>query len=153
MEWDSPCRSHTYPRQGHGSPGRCIGSRYQHSVGNNPREVRWTVTPSKEKDSDSSGSRETFINLMFWLVLEFLSDFFFLFFSFFIPFPAPSVVVVILLALWNLIKLLSFGFFFSIKCFVVINLCFYVGLLESCEVFLFLFFLFSFPLPFLFFSL
>ena len=32
-------------------------SRDQHSVGGHPREVRWTVTPSKGKDSDSSDSR------------------------------------------------------------------------------------------------
>ena len=35
----------------------------------NPREVRWTVTPREEKDSDSSDSRKTFIILMFWLAL------------------------------------------------------------------------------------
>ena len=32
-------------------------SRDQHSVGGHPREVRWTVTPSEGKDSDSSDSR------------------------------------------------------------------------------------------------
>ena len=35
------------------------------SVGGHPREVRWTVTPSEGKDSDSSDSRKTFINFMF----------------------------------------------------------------------------------------
>ena len=32
-------------------------SRDQHSVGGHPREVRWTATPSKGKDSDFSDSR------------------------------------------------------------------------------------------------
>ena len=40
-------------------------SRDQHIVGGHLREVRWTVTPSKGKDSDSSDSRKTFIILMF----------------------------------------------------------------------------------------
>ena len=48
-----------------------------------PREVRWTLTPSKGKDADSSDSRKAFIILMFSLVLQILLDFFF-----------PSVVVV-----------------------------------------------------------
>ena len=61
-------------------------SRDQHSVGGHPREVRWTVTPSEGKDSDSSDSRKTFIILMFSLVLEMLLDFSFL--------SHPSVVVV-----------------------------------------------------------
>jgi len=34
-------------------------------VGRHPREVRWTVTPSERKDSDSSDSRKTFIILIF----------------------------------------------------------------------------------------
>ena len=34
-------------------------------VGEYPRKVRWTVTPSKGKDPDSSGSRKAFIILMF----------------------------------------------------------------------------------------
>jgi len=33
-------------------------SRDQHSVGGHPREVRWTVTPSKGKDSNSCDSRK-----------------------------------------------------------------------------------------------
>jgi len=37
----------------------------QHSVGGHPRKVRWTVTPSEGKDSDSSDTRKTFIILMF----------------------------------------------------------------------------------------
>jgi len=37
----------------------------KHSVRRHPREVRWTVTPSKGKDSDSNDSRKTFIILMF----------------------------------------------------------------------------------------
>ena len=42
-------------------------SRDQYRVGGHPREVRWTVTPSKGKDSDtdSSDSRKTFIILIF----------------------------------------------------------------------------------------
>jgi len=40
-------------------------SRDQHRVGGHPREARWTVTPGKGKDSDSSDSRKTFIILMF----------------------------------------------------------------------------------------
>jgi len=39
--------------------------RDQHSVGGHPREVRWTVTPSEGKDSDSGDSRKSFIILMF----------------------------------------------------------------------------------------
>ena len=35
------------------------------SVGGHPREVRWTVTPSKGNHSDSSDSRKTFIILTF----------------------------------------------------------------------------------------
>ena len=31
-------------------------TRDQHSAGGHPREVRWTVTPSEGKDSDSSDS-------------------------------------------------------------------------------------------------
>ena len=34
-------------------------------VGGHSREARWTVTPSKGKDSDSSDSRKTFIILTF----------------------------------------------------------------------------------------
>ena len=52
-------------------------------------EVRWTVTPSKGKDSESSDSRKTFIILMFGLFLEILLDFCFFFF----PFPCSVVVV------------------------------------------------------------
>ena len=37
----------------------------QHSVREHPREVKWTVTPSKGKVSDSSDSTKTFIILMF----------------------------------------------------------------------------------------
>jgi len=40
-------------------------SRDKHSIGGHPREVRWTVTPSEGKDSDSSDSRKTFIILFF----------------------------------------------------------------------------------------
>ena len=40
-------------------------SRDQHSVGGHPREVRWAVTPSNGKESDSSDSRKTLIILMF----------------------------------------------------------------------------------------
>ena len=40
-------------------------SRDKHSVGGHPGEVRWTVTPSEGKDSDSSNSRKIFIILMF----------------------------------------------------------------------------------------
>ena len=40
-------------------------SRDQHGFGGHPREVRWTVTPSDGKDSDSSDSRKTFIILIF----------------------------------------------------------------------------------------
>ena len=39
------------------------------NVGGHPREVRWTVTPSEGKDSDSSDSGKIFIILIFWLVL------------------------------------------------------------------------------------
>jgi len=44
-------------------------SRDQYSVGGHPREVRWTVTPSEGRDSDSTNSRKTVIILMFLLVL------------------------------------------------------------------------------------
>ena len=40
-------------------------SRGQHSIRGHPREVRWAVTHSEGKDSDSSDSRKTFIILMF----------------------------------------------------------------------------------------
>ena len=40
-------------------------SRDQPRTGEHPREVRWTVTPCKGKDSVSSDSRKTFIILMF----------------------------------------------------------------------------------------
>ena len=40
-------------------------SRDQHSVRGHPREVRWTVTPSKGKDSDNSDTIKTFIILIF----------------------------------------------------------------------------------------
>ena len=64
-------------------------SRYQQSVGGNPREVRWTVNPSEGKDSDSSDSRITLFFLCFDLFYRF----------FWIPSPPPpffypSVVVV-----------------------------------------------------------
>ena len=44
-------------------------SRDQLNAGGHLGEVRWTVTPSKGKDSDSSDSRKTLIILMFRLVL------------------------------------------------------------------------------------
>ena len=44
------------------------------------------MTPSEGKDADSRDSRKTFIILIFWLVLQFILDFFF--------FTSPSVVVV-----------------------------------------------------------
>jgi len=40
-------------------------SKDQYSVGEYPKEVRWTVTPSKRKDSDISDSRKAFIIPMF----------------------------------------------------------------------------------------
>ena len=40
-------------------------SRDQHSAGGHSREVRWTVTPSEGKDSESNDSRKTFIILIF----------------------------------------------------------------------------------------
>ena len=40
-------------------------SRDQHSAGGHPREVRWTVTPGKGKDTDSRDSRKSFIILIF----------------------------------------------------------------------------------------
>ena len=40
-------------------------SRYQHKDERYPKEVRWTVIPSKGKDSDNSDSRKTCIILMF----------------------------------------------------------------------------------------
>ena len=40
-------------------------SRVQHSAGGHPREERWTVTPSEEKDSNSSDS----INMYYFYVL------------------------------------------------------------------------------------
>ena len=39
--------------------------RDQRRVGGHPREMRWTVTPSKGKDSDITDSRKTFIILIF----------------------------------------------------------------------------------------
>jgi len=105
-------------------------SRDQHSVGGHPREVRWTVTASKAKDSNSSDSRKTFIILIFYLYYRF----FWIYFSFF----SSSVVVVNFPALRNLIKLLGFFFFFFWVTFfiVVINPCLYVGLLKFWGVFL-----------------
>ena len=103
--------------------------------------MRWTVTPSEGKYSDSSDSRKTFIILMFWLVLYMLLNIFF----------SLPLYLSILLALWNLTKLWSFFFFFfppSITFFiVVINLCLYIGLLWFCGSFL------SFFLSFIFFFL
>jgi len=40
-------------------------SRDQHSVGGHSREVRWTVTPSEGKDSESSDSIKTFFDYIF----------------------------------------------------------------------------------------
>ena len=39
-------------------------SRDQHTVGGHPSGVRWTVTPSEGKDSDTSDSRKTFMILI-----------------------------------------------------------------------------------------
>ena len=43
-------------------------ARGQRSVGGHPGEGRWPVTPSKDKDLDSSDSRTTFVILMFRLL-------------------------------------------------------------------------------------
>ena len=40
-------------------------SRDQHSAGGHSREVRWTVTPSEGKDSESSDSIKILIILIF----------------------------------------------------------------------------------------
>ena len=62
------------------------------------------MTASETKDSDSSDSRKTFIIL----IVDLYCRFFWIYFSFF----SSSVVVVNFPALRNLIKLLSFFFFF-----------------------------------------
>ena len=49
-----------------------------------PREVRWTVTPSERKDSDSNDSRKTFIALVLTCSVDYFGFFFF----------CPSVVLV-----------------------------------------------------------
>ena len=61
-------------------------SRDQHSIGGHLREVRWTVTPSKGKDSDSSDSRQNSLFLFFDLFPRFFWIFSFSF--------SPSSVVV-----------------------------------------------------------
>ena len=65
------------------------------------------MTASETKDSDSSDSRKTFIILIFDLYCRF----FWIYFSFF----SSSVVVVNFPALRNLIKHLSFFFFFLLS--------------------------------------
>ena len=55
-------------------------------VGRHPREVRWTVTPSERKDSDSSDSRKTFIILIFLTCSVGSLKIFFVFFLSFFPF-------------------------------------------------------------------
>ena len=54
--------------------------------------MTWTVTPSEGKDPDISDSRQTFIVLMFLLLLQFILDFYFLFYF---SFSFPSSVVVV----------------------------------------------------------
>ena len=103
---------------------------------------RWGgLWPSKGKDSDSSDSRKTFIILTFSFVLQILL----ISFLFLPPFPT-LLWLSILLALWNLIKLLSFFFFPSVTffycCYKPLPLCM-LGFCNSVE-FSFLFFLFSF---------
>ena len=60
-------------------------SRDQHSVGGHPREVRWTVTPSEGKDSDSRLKK----NIYYSSVLTCSVDSF----GFLFPFP-PSLAVI-----------------------------------------------------------
>ena len=65
-------------------------SRDHHSVGGHPREVRWTVTPSKGKDPDSSDSKTKTTTKNLFLFFDLLCKFFWILFFFF----PPSIVVV-----------------------------------------------------------
>jgi len=86
------------------------------------------VITSAGKDSDSSDSRKIFIILIFDLFcrLCWISP----------PIFFPLLLLSILLALRNQIKLLSFFLFPQSHFFfiVVINLCLYIGLLQFCGV-------------------
>ena len=106
-------------------------SKDQYSVGGYPKEVRWTVTPSKRKDSDRSDSRKTFIILM---VFYLFSRFFWIFFL-----PPPHTVIVNFIGTIKSSQVFEL-FFFSATYFIVITiLCLYVGLLQFCG-FFFLYF-------------
>ena len=59
-------------------------------------------------------------------------------------------IVLVGLAIGNPVKLLSFSFFSSVTFFIIINLCFCIGLLQFCGVFLFFFFFLIFLCLFLF---
>ena len=75
LKWLSSSRTWTGPHR---------RSRDQPSVGGHPREVTWTVTPSEEKDSESSDSRK---KKNYSHVLTCSADSLVWFCFFFFPFP------------------------------------------------------------------
>ena len=106
-------------------------SRDQHSAGWHPREGRWTVTPARERNLTAVTQEKTFIIRMF--VLQILLDFF----SFF----PPSVVVVNFISSMKSNSTFKLFFLFSNTFFiVVINLLFYIGLLQFSFFYCFFFF-------------
>ena len=62
-----------------------MAGRDQRFVGEDPREIRWTVTAREGKDSDSNDSRKYVLFLFSYLLCRFFSIFFHFFFLFFLP--------------------------------------------------------------------
>ena len=85
--------------------------------------------PAKERTLTAVTQEKHVLLLCFDLFCRF-------FWIFFLFLPPSQLKLSILLALWNLIKLLSFLVSQSHCFIVVLNLCLYVGLLQLCGVFL-----------------
>ena len=118
-------------------------SRDQHNVGGHPREMRWTVTPSKGENPDSSDSRKHLLVLCFDLFYRIFWSFFFLLFPFSSPIYCSCQFYWNYVSFWDFYLILShifyccykplhlhwafealwsFSFFFSIF-FLILNIC------------------------------
>ena len=84
-------------------------------VGGHPKEVWWTATPSKGKDTDSRDSRKTFIIHLLFLYFDLFCSCFwiFFFFSFFYPLLLQLLILLVPLNLFKLLKIFSITLFIS----------------------------------------
>ena len=134
--WTLETRTHrSMTRLESGLP--CNKSRDQHIVGGCPRGGEMDCDSQKGKGPWQQWPKKS---IYYSYVLTCSLDCFGFFFFF--PLSAPLLQLSILLALWNLIKLLRFLFsfilFFSQSHFLLLhNLCLYVRLLQFRGVFLF----------------